>query len=154
IVLDGKVSLLLWGSLPELYQHLFLFLLESAVTLHHVPTPGIDLDLTLHRGRVFLTNRKDRGETNVRLRFWREEVWDITLEDPDTMIGAEVMPIPNDIAPLVFPGYRPQKDEEPLVLAALYILKGNARLKVEGRTYGALHGPTGGRALFTWKNKE
>jgi hypothetical protein len=142
VVLDGKVSLLLWGSLPELYQFAPVFLLESAVTLYQ-PPPGLDLDMTLHRGRVYLTNRKDKGETRVRLRFWREETWDITFEDSDTTIGVEMMSIPAKTIP---------KDEDPLVVLGFYILKGKASLKREGKTWGELRGPIG-RALFVWTNK-
>jgi hypothetical protein len=141
IVLKGKVSLLLWGSMPELYQHAPVFLLESAVTLHH--QPALDLDLTLHRGRIYLTNRKEKGAALVRVRFHREEVWDITLEDADTTIGVEYMSIPSGRIP---------KDEEALAVFGFYILKGNASLKVGRRTYDDLQGPTG-RALFVWSNK-
>src|SRR5439155_11485430 len=44
------------------------------------------------------------------------------------------------------------KDEDPLVLLALYILKGKASLKRDSKTWGELQGPTG-RALFVWSNK-
>src|SRR5262245_5622125 len=103
--LANGVNLLLWGAQPEM--ELPFPLLESAVTLHHPPT-GLDGDLTLHRGRVYLTNRKEKGAAQVRLRFWKGETWDVTLEEPDTRVGAEL-----------FSGYPPNgtfsSGEEPVV---------------------------------------
>ena len=70
IRLESGVHLLLWGNLPEFSQ--VPPLLESAVTLH-VPEPKadpkIDLEFTIHHGRVILSNHKFRGEAHVRLRF-------------------------------------------------------------------------------------
>ena len=147
--LDAKIGLLLWGSLPELYPER---LLESVVTLHHSPPAGIDAEVTLHRGRIYLTSRKDRGEARVRLRFWREEVWDIVLEEPDTMVGVDLVPIGLSEIAQFNPAFKPQPNEEPFIFVGLYVLKGRASLKVDRRTFGGLQGPVG-PSLFKWDNK-
>src|SRR4051794_31335402 len=51
----GSVRLTLWGNLPELSDSPVL---ESAVVLHD--SRSYDLDLTPVRGRVVLTNRKEK----------------------------------------------------------------------------------------------
>jgi hypothetical protein len=140
------VRLLLWGNLPEFFPQP---LLESAVVLHH--NPEVDLELTLKRGRIYLTNEKDKGPAHVRLRFWREEVLDFTLEDPSTTVAVELQSA-------YLPVLRPLEGEEPLVAVFLYIARGQAQLKVLGRdgavyrTHGDLKGPPG-RAFFIWNNK-
>ena len=134
------VRLLLWGNQPEFYHWP---LLESAVTLHH--NPDADLELTLHRGRVYFTNRKDKGPARIRLRFWREEVWDITLDDPDSTVGVEL--ISNYPAEL-----KVRDGEEPEVAVFLYVARGPAELKAGYATYGDLKAPPG-RCLVFWNNK-
>src|SRR2546429_5348171 len=42
-------------------------------TLFRSASGALDADFTLHRGRVYLTNRKDKGPAHVRVRFWRDE---------------------------------------------------------------------------------
>ena len=142
--LDKGVGLLLWGNLPEFVQ---LPLLESAVTLHH--NPALDAELTLHRGRVYLTNRKDKGPARVRLRFQPrsagDEVWDLTLEEPDTVVGVELWS--------VYPqGPRPQDGEEPIVSVVAYVARGRASLKAGYFTFGELRAPPG-RAMCYFNNK-
>lgn len=137
--LDSKVGLVLRGELPEARR---LPLLESAVTLHH--STERDVDLTVQRGRIFLSNDKDKGSATARLRFL-DRFWDLTLEEPGARAGFEVMP-------LVVPGDQ-TREEQPLVHVTLYILKGKAALKAGPQTFGDLSGPTG-RSLVTWENRE
>ena len=134
------VRLLLWGNLPEFFPQP---LLESAVVLHH--NPEVDLELTLKRGRIYLTSDKDKGPAQVRLRFWNEEVWDLTLEEPGTSIAIELQSA-------YLPQLKPLEGEEPLVAVFLYVVNGQALLKTEYRTFGDLKGPPG-RAFFVWNNK-
>lgn len=75
VALDGGLRVALWGNLPELSA--FPPVLESAVVLD-APAAGVDLDLTLQRGRVVLANVRDGGAATVRLRFLGEE-WRLTL---------------------------------------------------------------------------
>src|SRR5262245_14405081 len=85
IKLDSKVGLIFRGELPEARR---LPLLESSATLHRAADR--DVDLTLHRGRIYLSNDKATGSATARLRF-RDHFWDLTLEEPGTMVGFEVM---------------------------------------------------------------
>jgi len=139
IKLDSKVGLVLRGELPEARR---LPLLESSATLHRAADR--DVDLTLHRGRIYLSNDKAKGAAEVRLRF-RDHVWDLTLDEPGAMAGFEVMPV-------ILAGEQ-TREEEPVVHVTLYVLKGRATLKSDVRTFGDLAGPTG-RSLLTWDNKE
>src|SRR5438067_3170245 len=85
--LDSKVGVTLRGELPEARR---LPLLESSATLHH--PSGRDVDLTLHRGRIYLSNDKAKEAASVRPRF-RDQTWDLTLEEPGTTVGFEMMPV-------------------------------------------------------------
>ena len=77
ITTTSGAGLLLRGEVREFAIAPVMFnLLESAVVLHQ--NDKFDLDLTLLRGRIFLTNRKEQGSCKVRLRF-ESEVWDVTL---------------------------------------------------------------------------
>jgi hypothetical protein len=149
VQLESKVNVLLWGNQPEFLD---AAMLECAVTLHQPPTSGPDVDLTLHRGRLFLTNRKDRGPATVRVRFLRDEIWDITLEAHDTTVGIELVSIGLDAVSVMRPGLKAQQGEEPFVQVALYSLRGPMSLKVGYRTFGDMRGPPG-RALVIWNNK-
>lgn len=146
--LDRGVDLLLWGNLPETQLEPWV-LLESAVTLHHTPAAGpIDVDLTLQRGRVYLTNKKEKGPALIRIRFWREpvaQIWDLTLDEPGTVAGIELIS--------QYPAYlNPLDGDEPQVNVFLYIQNGTAALKVGRRTFADLKGPVG-KALVNWDNK-
>lgn len=57
------VELALWGNLPKVSDFSGL---ESAVILHD--SRAFDLDFTLRRGRVLVTNRKDKGPVRVWVR--------------------------------------------------------------------------------------
>ncbi len=141
--LNKGVRLLLWGNVPEFLN---FPLMESEVVLHH--NPDFDLDLTLNRGRIYLVNGKDRdrGAATVRLRFWKGEVWDITLEEPDSTVGVELW----SIYP---PSMKYQENrEEPIVQAFLYVTRGKAALKAGYQTFGGLSAPPG-RTMFAWVNK-
>ncbi len=60
---------------------------ESAVVLHN--SPGHDLDFTLDRGRVDVTNIKEKGPARVRVRF-HDQQWEATLAEPGTRIALEL----------------------------------------------------------------
>jgi hypothetical protein len=88
VVLDGGLRLNLWGSLPEFGTPV----LESEVMLN-VPANGVDLDLTLERGRVEIQGPGSAGRVHVRLRFLRE-VWDVILVEPGSKVCAELWQTP------------------------------------------------------------
>jgi hypothetical protein len=140
----GGVRLLLWGTLPELNatNPAGSFLYESAVTLH--AASPFDLEFTLERGRVYLSNHKD-APAQVRVRF-HKEIWDLVLQERETEIVLEMNSH-------YLPGMNYNDGEEPLIDVTLYVLKGKAGLKYDSyHELPNLKGPTG-PALVTWNNK-
>ncbi len=85
VVMDNGLRLNLWGSLPQLSNTVR----ESAVMLN-VADPGVDLDLTLDRGRVEINRADTAGKAHVRLRFLRE-VWDVFLDEPNSKVCVELL---------------------------------------------------------------
>jgi hypothetical protein len=79
---DGAVALEFQTDFDSPYP-----VLECALTLHR--NPAVDLDLTLGRGRVDLTNRKEQGAAQVLLHS-HGETWQITLDEPGASVAAEV----------------------------------------------------------------
>jgi hypothetical protein len=61
--------------------------LEPGVILHD--NPKVDLDFTLDRGIVVLTNLRTKGKATVRVRF-HEHVWALTLKEPGTKVCLEM----------------------------------------------------------------
>jgi hypothetical protein len=138
--LDSGVSLLLWGNVPEFLE---APILESAVVLHH--NPKFDLELTLDRGRVYITNRKESGKAMVRLRF-QKEIWDLTLQEPGTEIVVEFLK-------QYTRGIDYHNGEEPMMELYLCVKKGRAGLKADYDEFPNLEAPPSGQALFAWDNK-
>jgi hypothetical protein len=93
--MKSGVRLLLWGYLPELWPYnangvlAIPPVLESLVELHHVEKPLVDLDMTLHRGRIVVMNTRE-GSAHVRIRFENptnpesHEFFDITMQKKGT----------------------------------------------------------------------
>jgi hypothetical protein len=140
IRLPSGVRLLLWGHVPELSRHpLMDFLLDSAVSLRK--NPDFDADVTLLRGRVFLSTT--RAPVKVRLRF-DKEIWDLTLTQTGTEVGL-------DLLRQYTPDSNWRGDEEPRTEMYLCILKGKADLKYGAFTFNNLQAPPG-TAVFLWDN--
>ena len=138
---DGGARLLLRGNVRE-FSFAFPimdFLMESAVRLYK-PEAGFDADLTLDRGRIFLSSRRQDGPVKVRLRF-AGEVWDVTLLEPETEVGV-------DLLQAYTPGID-YRDEKPLEALHLAVLSGRAGVATEARDFPSLKAPI---ALF-WDNK-
>ncbi len=137
---DHGVHLLMHGHVPQFTVHPIMeFLMESAVRLHQ-PAPGFDADLTLDRGRIFLSSRRANGPVKVRLRF-AGEVWDLTLLDPDTEVGVDLIQ--------AYLGDVNYLDEAPFRSLDLFVFSGRIGAKIDDREYSNL--PT--RAHFLWDNK-
>lgn len=92
IALKGDALLLkLQGALPEETPQAALAR-EAMVEIHQ--HEEVDLDLTLHRGKIVLVNRKDKP-AQIRLRFSNPtdpdlgEVWDLLLKEKGTEIFVE-----------------------------------------------------------------
>jgi hypothetical protein len=62
-------------------------ILEAAVVLH--ASADHDLDFTLDRGRVDVTNNKKEGAARVRIRF-HDQQWEATLTEPGTRIALQL----------------------------------------------------------------
>jgi len=86
----GGVRLTLWGYLPELWH--FPPVLESLVELHYTEQSLVDLDMTLHRGRIVLLNMRDDRPARVRIRFENptnpdaNDFFDISMQEKGTEI--------------------------------------------------------------------
>ena len=124
---DSGVQMLLWASLPELGK-LAIPVLESQVSING--QRGIDLDLSLERGRILLSNHKKEGPALVRVRFG-EEVWDLTLHDSTAEVGLEIMA-------LNVPYTRTPASSEPETEVALLVFKGEVSLNT-GNQENLLH---------------
>ena len=137
---DRGAHLLLHGHVPQFTVHPIMdFLMESAVHLYQ-PEAGFDADLTLDRGRIYLSNHKTKGPVKVRLRF-AGEVWDLTLLDPDTEVGVDLIQ--------AYLGDVNYLDEAPFRGVDLFVFSGRAGVKFESREYANL--PP--RAHIQWDNK-
>jgi pSer/pThr/pTyr-binding forkhead associated (FHA) protein len=91
IALDSGVHLTLWGNLPEFSAAPPV--LESVVMLY-APSEKTDLDFTLDRGRVVVTNRKEpAAAAHVRVRFLGES-WDLELADDRSEAALQLWGIP------------------------------------------------------------
>jgi hypothetical protein len=102
----------------------------------------VDLDITLNRGLIVLTNTKKEGEAKVRLRLWGE-TWLLHLHDPQTRVGLELhgrLPpgIPKDL----------RKLEPPVAEVMGLIGRGQAFLDLGVKGVGLREPP--GPAMFHW----
>ncbi|MBL8794940.1 MAG: hypothetical protein JNM56_13610 [Planctomycetia bacterium] len=116
--------------------------LESAVVLH--PAGDADLDFTLDRGRVEVTNQKTKGAAKVRVHF-RKEVWELTLAEPGARATIELY---GRWPRGVFFSKDDKNPAEPTAALVLLVLKGEADLKYGNRQIVLKQPP--GPALFQW----
>jgi hypothetical protein len=137
---DGAVRL---SFVPDLARLSALPVVESAVVFHQ--SSGTDLDFTLERGRVDVTNQHTNKEpAHVRLRF-RKEVWDLALADP----GTKVAMVLYGRWPRGVPFTKDAKaEDEPTADLLLFVLHGDVQLKTRTDAY-ALQAPPG-PASFHW----
>jgi FHA domain len=135
LVLDNQVSMTLWGNIPEFSA--FPPVLESAAMLN-APPAGFDLDLTLDRGRVQLSNEKPAGSARVRVRFFRE-TWDLTLANKSQVVLDLWGYYPRDIGFSMDP-HRPG----PVLTLDLYV-QGDVTLVA-----GARHFPLSSLSKVSW----
>lgn len=140
--LDCGIYLLLRGHVreftpPDREAQALNHLQESAIVLHK-PAKDAAADLTLQRGRLFLSNHKakDTGALVVRLRF-ENKVWDLALS-PEAEVLVDLLKS------------RIGGTDEPLTVVKLFLLKGEAGITVEHERYPDLSEP--GRAQFFWNS--
>jgi hypothetical protein len=135
----GAVRLTLWAGLPARGR---LQVLESAVVLNAASQPPVDLDFTLQRGAVFVTAQKEGAR--VRVHF-KDRSWELVLGDKGTEVALELYSrwLPGTSFPRKL-----GSDEAPSSGLVLFVLKGEADLKVKGAQY-AIQAPPGA-AYFHW----
>jgi hypothetical protein len=135
---NGAVRL---AMLADIGQRGLLPVLESAVALH--ASSKADLEFTLDRGLITLTNVKKAGVATVRLRVGGE-TWELTLREPGTKVGIEVIGRHPPGPPQAVKG----KVEPPTTELVLLVVKGQAFLDAGPKAY-ALGAPPG-LALVRW----
>jgi hypothetical protein len=119
-------------------------ILDAAISPNRAP--DVDLDVTLDRGRIDLTNLRKDGPARVRLRF-HDQTWEAVLEDPGTRIA--VLLYGRWRAGTQFtttPGPKDVPDADLLLL----VRKGSVRLTHDGREHLMTAPP--GPALIHWSN--
>jgi hypothetical protein len=133
------VRLTLWGNLPGLSDSPSL---ESAVVLHD--SRAFDLDVTLLRGRIMLTNTKKKGPARIWLRTDVRGVA-LTLAEPGDQVALEIN---GRWAPGV--PFSLTEDREPVRVWQINVLKGHLDITA-GKNEWAMSAPTKkapGRAYF------
>jgi hypothetical protein len=150
---DKGVRLTLAGTMPEFFPGP-PFLFESLVVLHD--HKDLDLDLTLLRGRIFLTNTLSDRPVRVRVRFENttdaasKEMWDITLEGKDAEVLIDGFGL---YQPPGQPFYVNPKDpnrQGPLKQMGLIVRHGPVHLHADSEGYALK--PPPGPALVGWNS--
>jgi hypothetical protein len=118
-------------------------IIEDAVVLRD-PAPNIDLEFTLDRGRVDLTNNKKQGPAHVRVHV-RDTSWDLVLADPGSAIALEIYGRWPRGVPF---SKEPSPKNVPTADLVFLVLKGHVTLKYKQHEY-ALKAPPG-PALMEW----
>lgn len=146
ISLNGSVDL---DFLVDLDHRSPSVIFEAAILLN--PTgndEGIDMDVTLDRGRIDLTNIKNQGKARVRVRF-HDQKWLVDLHEPGARVALELA---GRVAPGACFEQRPELPQPPIAQLALLVLKGNVDLHTSDTTW-ALHAPPG-PSLIVWSNHD
>jgi len=138
---NGAVDLTL---LTDLDKNSPYPILEAAVVLH--ASPDYDLDFTLNRGRVDVSNRKKEGAARVRIRFHDHE-WEATLTEPGTRIALQLYGRWAKGVPF---RKNPGPKDVPAADLLLVVRKGQIELK-HGSRFCLMSAPPG-PALLHWDN--
>jgi hypothetical protein len=117
--------------------------LESGIVLH--PAKGRDLDVTLDRGILVLTNQKKEGKAKVRVRLPGVS-WELTLTEPGTRVGLELY----ERHPPGTPNLTKGKLDDPMAEVFLLVLHG--RVFVETGAQGFRMEAPPGLALAHWES--
>jgi hypothetical protein len=117
--------------------------LEAAVTFH--ATPKIDLDVSLDRGILVVTNARRTGAAKIQVRV-ADEKFDIALSDPKSRVGIEIYG--RHVAGP--PNLKSVKDDLPVINAAFFALEGEVIISNDKHAT-RLHSPPG-PTLYHWDN--
>jgi hypothetical protein len=115
--------------------------LDTAFTL--AEPKNVDLELTLDRGRIEITNSKAAGAASVRVRFWNQ-LWTIVLEAPDSRVALELCGRwpPGERFKLIDPKADPELVPAPLASLVFLVLNGSVTVECGGVTV-AMKAPPG-----------
>lgn len=113
-------------------------ILESAVILHQT---DLDLDFTLNRGRVDVTNTRRSGESKIRVRF-QKQVWELTLGNK-ARVAFELFGRWPAGSPF---SKTPKADEGPTLDLVMLVKEGEVDVKADGRQF-AMKAPPGAAYL-------
>jgi hypothetical protein len=137
--LETGPRLQLWGNVPDLLP---VPVAETRLTLF-VPAQGLDGDFALEAGRVFITVPKAPRPATIRVRFLNE-VWDITLQTPDTEVAIDLIGEPARTGL-----FNREVPEAPRFLVYLGVVEGQASIRSGFQTSGDL--PVGSK--WKWDSK-
>jgi hypothetical protein len=119
-------------------------ILEAAVVLH--ASTEYDLDFTLDRGRVDITNLKEKGSARVRIRF-HDQQWEATLTEPGTRIALELYGRWGKGVP-----FRKEPGPKDVPAADLLLLVRKGQVELTHGLCSHLMSAPPGPALFHWDN--
>jgi hypothetical protein len=117
-----SVEMVLWGNLPQLSGSPVL---ESSVILHD--SRAYDLDFTPRRGRIVLTNRKEKGAAKIWLRSSTGGVA-FTLAEPGDSVALELYGRWPTGVPFKL---KPDANHEPVQVWEVFVLKGKLHIETE-----------------------
>jgi hypothetical protein len=120
-------------------------IIESVVILPSKPQP-VDMDVILDRGRINLTNIREKGPAHVRVTV-QGNVWDLTLETPQSRVAMEIFGRWATGVPFKL---NPGPKDVPAANLILLVLNGEVTVK-QGNTQFAMHAPPG-PAILEWDN--
>jgi hypothetical protein len=111
--------------------------IETAVTLH-TAEKGVDLDLSLERGRIEINNAREKGQAVIRIRI-RDKSGELVLAEPGTRVALEIY----GRWPKGVPFKKNAKPEDgPALAIILLVLKGQAFVNTPEHAF-ALKAPPG-----------
>lgn len=126
-------------SLPDYDSRSPLPILETALSLAN--PRGVDLDLTLDRGRIVIKNAKPSGSATARIQF-ADQKWKVELESPGSRVAIEYCGRWPSGARFKLADPDAPASAAPVASLVLLVLQGSASVDVGGVTL-ALRAPPG-----------
>lgn len=126
--LETGPRLQLWGQVPDPQG---VQVADARITLF-VPPIGLDGDIALEAGRIFITAPQAARPVTVRVRFLKE-VWDVTLRTPDTEVAIDLVGEPARAGL-----FRREVPEDPRFVVYLGVIQGTAAVRSDHQASGEL----------------